>query len=100
MSLLVSGYTSYSNNDKTIASRISVVETKQSNSDDRLDRMETKLDQILQEVYSNRETNQQKLEDVIRAIQSSKPPPYRVPARQVPPPLPPTLPLDPPALNK
>jgi len=101
VSLVVSAYTSYNSNDKAIAQRISVVETKQANDAERVNRIENKLDQILQEVYSNRDYNQQKLEDVLRAIQASKQPTYnRVPARPIPPPMPALLPQDPPAIGR
>jgi hypothetical protein len=100
ISLAVSGWSSYSHNDKAVAQRISVVETQQTSDGKRLDRMEDKLDQILSEVYSNRESNQQKLDDLIKSLQVRPVPVYRVPARPVPPPLPPTLPVEPPALAK
>jgi len=98
LSLVMSGYNGYNNNDRANVQRITAVEAKQTNSDQRLDRIENKLDQILEEVYSNRESNQQKLEDLIRVIQTSRPAP-RVPNRSVPPPLPQTLPPDPPPLK-
>lgn len=45
-SLLLSGYVSYSHNDKDITSRIVKVETKQEATDENAKRMENKIDNV------------------------------------------------------
>lgn len=51
----VTAYASYTHNDRAIAERITKVETKQEayqiSNDGRMDRMERKIDQILDKVY-------------------------------------------------
>ena len=45
-SLAVSGWASYTNNDKELASRITAVETQQKNDSKGLDRIESKVEKI------------------------------------------------------
>lgn len=49
-SLAVSSFVGYSNNDKAISERVSVVETQQRNDGARLERIERKLDSVLDEL--------------------------------------------------
>lgn len=52
LSLLVSGFISYNHEDKTMSNRVTAIETKQNtqdtNTNDRLNRMENKLDRLLE----------------------------------------------------
>lgn len=50
VSLLVSAWVGYVKNDTTLVSRISVVETQQKNDGSKLERMENKLDRILEKL--------------------------------------------------
>lgn len=50
MALAVSAYAGYSSTDKEMASRISVVETQQKNDGQRLERIEDKIDRLLEYV--------------------------------------------------
>lgn len=47
ISMVLSGYITYNNNDKSIASRLSVVETNRENDVERLNRIEMKIDRLL-----------------------------------------------------
>lgn len=96
ISLIVSGYTGYSKNDKSVAQRITAVEIKEQDTASRLERMDTKLDTLLTEIYTNR-ANQQTISDLLSAIKAAQHPVVinRVPNRSVPPPPPATLPTDP-----
>lgn len=51
VSLLVSGWVSYNNTDRITASRIAVVETQQHNNERRLERIENKVDRLLDAMY-------------------------------------------------
>jgi hypothetical protein len=50
VSLALSGYASYSHNDKDLTGRIIAVETQQKNDDSRLERIEQKVDRLLDRV--------------------------------------------------
>jgi len=50
LSVLLSAYVAYSNNDKAITSRVVVIETQQKNDEQRLERIENKVDRILERV--------------------------------------------------
>lgn len=50
LSLAVSAYAGYSHNDKELAQRISVVETQQKNDGKGLERIENKVDRLLERV--------------------------------------------------
>lgn len=47
LSLAVSAFVSYTHNDKEMASRIAVVETQQKNDHDGINRVEVKVDKLL-----------------------------------------------------
>jgi hypothetical protein len=53
LSMLVSAFTGYSHNDKDIASRISVVETQQKGDHEGIQRVETKVDRLLDWAIGN-----------------------------------------------
>jgi hypothetical protein len=50
LSLVVSGWVNYSSNDKITIGRVVAVETQQKNDGQRLERIENKLDKILERI--------------------------------------------------
>jgi len=52
--ILVTSVSGYFHNDKDIAQRVTIVETKVDNADRRLERMESKLDRIIEGQQQNR----------------------------------------------
>ena len=50
-SLVLSGYVAYTNNDKAITGRVIAVETQQKNDGSRLERIEAKLDRLLEAIH-------------------------------------------------
>jgi len=48
LSLLLAGWAGYAHNDKEISNRVAVVETQQKNDSDRLQRMEAKIDRLIE----------------------------------------------------
>jgi hypothetical protein len=54
LSLLSSAYVAYSHNDKELAQRVTAVETRQEGTDKRLDRIEDKIDRILERMPAKR----------------------------------------------
>lgn len=55
LSLVLSAYSGYSHNDKQIEHRLSVVETQQQNDGPRLERMENKLDKLVEWALGHKE---------------------------------------------